>query len=374
MPRFFVGNFDFEHRLADPERGVPAPSLAPSLALARRNAELAFAWLAIAEEEDFLWTPEACDLAFVGRLAELGLSAPRFVARPEQLLETAESIELVPWGWSADMAQLAAAHGFRANAPPIAAVRTANSRLFSLALETEWNVGLPEAAALHSIDELRVAIGRITGHEARWVVKAIFGMSGRQRLLGRGLALTDSVANWCAKTLAREGAILFEPWVEKIDEVGIQLDVPALGEPKIAGVVPLLTDATGAYRGSQIDAEGAAESDWSLACEFAMRAAGRVQQLGYFGPLGIDALRYRDTEGAVRLRPLMDINARFTMGRLALGWKRLLSKGEWATWLHLRVAQHPPALSGDCRLIVTSPTTIGTRPAEFATALVIRHQ
>jgi len=43
-PRLFFGNFDFEHRLAE-------PSSEPSAKLKRLNAELAVAWLSIAETE-----------------------------------------------------------------------------------------------------------------------------------------------------------------------------------------------------------------------------------------------------------------------------------------------------------------------------------
>ena len=65
-----------------------------------------------------------------------------------------------------------------------------------------------------------------------------------------------------------------------------------------------------------------------------MRIAQRVQQLGYFGPLGIDAMQYRDEAGAIRLRPLQDVNARYTMGRLALGFGRVLRPGWCGTWGH----------------------------------------
>ena len=35
---------------------------------------------------------------------------------------------------------------------------------------------------------------------------------------------------------------------------------------------------------------------------------------GYFGPFGIDAYRYRDRAGALRLQPRSEINARYSMG------------------------------------------------------------
>ncbi|OYW15327.1 MAG: hypothetical protein B7Z55_15100, partial [Planctomycetales bacterium 12-60-4] len=51
-------------------------------------------------------------------------------------------------------------------------------------------------------------------------------------------------------------------------------------------------------------------------------AGNELQAAGYFGPVGIDAMWYRDANGKLACRPLQDINARWTMGRLALGWRR----------------------------------------------------
>jgi hypothetical protein len=59
---------------------------------------------------------------------------------------------------------------------------------------------------------------------------------------------------------------------------------------------------------------------------------------------------YRDEAGETRLRPLGDLNARYTMGRLALGFERLLAPGWCASWLHLEW----PLLGGvsPCEVVV----------------------
>ena len=45
------------------------------------------------------------------------------------------------------------------------------------------------------------------------------------------------------------------------------------------------------------------------------------------------------------MRPVHDVNGRQTMGRVALGLRRLLGVGEWGAWLHF------PAESAAVRLI-----------------------
>ena len=102
------------------------------------------------------------------------------------------------------------------------------------------------------------------------------------------------------------------------------------------GVTPLLTDERGEYRGNRFAVPDDIKSIWSSSIDTAQQIAQKLQAMGYFGPLGIDAVRYRDRDGKLRLRPLQDINARYTMGRLALGFRRLLKRGETGIWLHLR--------------------------------------
>ena len=65
-PRSYYGNFDFEHRLANAQ-------FAPTAKLKQLNAELAAAWLAIAEDGDFIWTPGDIDSQFFDALHVLGL-------------------------------------------------------------------------------------------------------------------------------------------------------------------------------------------------------------------------------------------------------------------------------------------------------------
>jgi hypothetical protein len=162
-----------------------------------------------------------------------------------------------------------------------------------------------------------------------------------------------------------------------LEEIGIQFDVPPSGAPRLLGIAPLVCDAAGQYRGSWFtDPPGDAadfQRRWQYAVEMADQAARRVQAIGYFGPLGIDAMRYRGPEGAVWFRPLQDINARWTMGRLSLGWRRWLQKDEHGFWWHGPRAEAPAfpnaVLSLD-RMIRTSPQQIEGTPVHHSSAVL----
>jgi hypothetical protein len=267
----------------------------------------------------------------------------QFVTHPSKV---PEAVNFVPWGWSPAVKELAAKNRWRCDGPDLAVVASANSREFSASLEQEWNVGLPEAQTIRSVAELQNILSAPTRQSPSWVVKANFGMSARERILEHGSEISPSAAQWMQKQLTH-GAVYFEPWVERIEEVAFQFTVPAAGDPILEGITPLLTDRLGTYCGSRLSGESCqftTPDELSTVVPIVARAAQRVQQLGYFGPLGIDAMLYETPDGQRRWRPLQDINARWTMGRVALGLKRIVPKSKHATWLRLRPS-HNAAMS-----------------------------
>ncbi len=361
MARLYVGNFDFEHRLADPRQQLPAK-------LDRINAELALSWLAIAEEGDYIWTPQPVESSFFEQATLNGMPHVNPVV---SFNSVPCGVECIPWGWTDDLRRLCESRGWRHHDPLSAAVRAGNSRRFSAGLEREWQVGLDGAHEVHSLHQLAERIAD-RGPVARWVVKAEFGMSGRERLRGCG-ELTQQNCNWAVKRIESDGAVFLEPWVERLDEVGIQLEVPRAGSPKLIGVTPMLGDGRGQYSGSWFATTEPDDETWAPAIEIARNAARRLQELGYFGPVGIDAMRYRAADGTTRIRPLQDINARWTMGRLSLGWRRLLSPSENAAcWQHGPRGAHDLDTHQFARIISTSPARVGNATTHHQSCLRIR--
>ena len=399
MPRLFYGNYDFEHELADPV-GWQAP-----LVVRRLLAERASAWIALADDGDLIWTPEEIPDSFWNELAEAGLPRVRGVTDLGAL--AMDNIELVPWGWSrraVALARLTATPSACARSnigrenthadgvgvkqsnvtspPSEAAVRAGNSRAWSFALEQELDVALPGAARLERLDDLATIVTKSAQHwsdrpdEHRWVIKANFGMAARERILGRGVLLSASHQGWLQRRFAADGCVFFEPWLPIREEVGLQFTIPprVVGTPRLEGITPLLTDAQGGYRGSRFSRDEAVPEHWQPAVEIALRAAERLQQLGYFGPLGIDAAKHELLTGEVVLRPLQDINARFTMGRLALGFRSLLRANETGVWKHLMAEDISTADSSQGRPVRIIPTTqkiVGGQPTQHRSAVVI---
>lgn len=355
-PRLFVGNFDFEHRLADPQRVLPRR-------IEELNSELAWSWLALARDGDSIWTPHKTDIANVEVLRNASIK----LVTDWRDVET--HVELVPWGWTDEL--LLAARVKRWGHPHIdpAVVKDANSRRTSAEWETAWNVGLPGASICCSLADVECAISALSEPQ-RWVVKAEFGMSGRERQIGQG-PLTTPTVNWITRRLAADGAVFFEPWVERLDEVGILFDVPTVGEPVLIGVAPMLIAPGGHYRGSWFAPIAQPSPWWSTSVEVATRAAHELQARGYVGPLGIDAMHYRLPDGSTGVRPLQDINARWTMGRLAWNWRSHFPDATCGYWWHgprsaFAAGEHLVSWSR-----ASSPKVIATTPPDVEHVAVL---
>ncbi len=374
--KLFIGNFEFEHLLS-PGRKGDLPER-----LRRLNAEMAPALAVAAEEGDVIWNPEPVDADFPRHLEAIGLPHVEFTNAADQ---RSHDVELCPWGWTKEVLAWGKRRGWNCPAPEISAVRHVNSRRFSTELDWELGTALPGACRIQTLDELDVAIQRchVDSRQRGWVVKAEFGMSARERILGQNNVLTDPQRQWAQRRLHNDGMLFFEPWVEKLEEAGIQITVPRDGSPQIDAITPLLTGPHGEYRGSRFATEEDLQSRWSTAITAGLQAACRAQQAGYFGPLGIDAMRYRDGSGNEQIRSLQDINARWTMGRVSLGLRRLLKPGEQGIWLHLpsRSRANPDVptreteflgnLPAGVQIIRTSPLLVGGTPPRYQTFAVI---
>ncbi len=368
MPRLFVGNFDFEHELA------ASSGWNPPAALRRMLAERVVSWISLVDDGDLIWTPELIPDEFWESLAKQSL--PR-VSGVVDLNSVAVNVrEVVPWGWSASSRAI----GGSTAQPSDTSVRQGNSRTWSFMVEHELGVALSGAARLEQIEGFVDAVSRSASAfgesvaDHAWVIKANFGMAARERLLGRGVTLTLAQRNWLSRRLAADGAVFFEPWLRRRAEVGIQWTLPPLGEgePKLEGLSPLLCDSQGGYRGSEFSLDASIPHEWQLAVEVCEQAAKRLQTLGYWGPLGIDAAIYEDAAGALLVRPLQDINARYTMGRLALGFRRLLRGNERGVWRHGRSEELlPPTAVEVVREVDLTPPLVGDRPPTHGSRLWI---
>jgi hypothetical protein len=191
-------------------------------------------------------------------------------------------------------------------------------------------MALPGSRLIASLNDLSTALRDLPAPAGGWILKANFGMSGREAIRGAGDAVTEPQRRFVEQRLAATGPLVLEPLLQAVAEAGVQWELSAKGDVTLIGLAEQVT-AGGSWQGSGWSSEPVPPV-WREAIEATRPVAQRVAAAGYFGPLGIDVMRYRDAAGHERLRPLQDLNARFTMGRLTLGWRDWLPAGWSGVW------------------------------------------
>lgn len=278
-----------------------------------------------AREGDRLWLPAPVDAESVPDVP--GLPRPVLESGPLRDLPVAD--EVLAWCETPE----AAAHRRGARGPreislgsPLhellwnlptpepAAVAAVHHRAFHLHIAEEIGCALPGARMVNNMSEL----DRVLQHGPRsWVVKAPLSAAGRERYIERnGPALSDPKARRTGERLfARHGALLFEPWMERVADFGVSA-LLTHGELRIVGLHRQRVDRKGQFVGIDLESNLSAK-DRDRLVETTEAVAEALRSAGYVGPFGIDAWRYRREDGAVVLHPLGEINARMTFGLVA---------------------------------------------------------
>jgi hypothetical protein len=195
---------------------------------------------------------------------------------------------------------------------------------------------LESCVAVLEPDELRDpdrAIREIEAKLARWpawtagrfTLKPRFGTSGRGRVAGNAGRVAEVSGGF--PRLAESGGAMLEPWLKRTCDLSAQLWIGRDRRLVLLGTTELLVEGSGLYRGHRgfVDSRGRVTSgnryDETLR-EAAVAIAQAAIAAGYHGPCGVDAFVFETEPGRVELRPVVEFNARFTFGTVAIGLLR----------------------------------------------------
>jgi len=181
-------------------------------------------------------------------------------------------------------------------------------------------------------------------------IKPVLGASGlglRRVPVARDVAAPDAARS------ESNHPVIVEPWLEKVCDLSVLFEVEASGRVRVLDVTRPLVDRAGRYSGHALgrpftftDAKGQEFGPEFFAKiypawmdelrETALAVGKKMHTAGFSGAAGIDSLVFRDpASGELELRPIVEINARFSMGRVAVAIEKHLSRGQPAIWLHI---------------------------------------
>ncbi|MDF1816580.1 MAG: DUF455 family protein [Verrucomicrobiales bacterium] len=174
---------------------------------------------------------------------------------------------------------------------------------------------------------------------------------------GRGVKFCtdrESAVKTAEKWLVEQGSVLIEPAHDRIFDFSVQFE-SSPEKMTQTGLIRQLIDPQGRYLGS-ISAnkfckglpEELARFLMTEALPFfdeagplAMSLHNWLNDLGYSGPVGIDSYVYRTRNGDYAVRPVCEINPRYTMGRVAHEIRRAVSPG---CSVKFQIDRNPPRL------------------------------
>jgi len=184
--------------------------------------------------------------------------------------------------------------------------RAANDRRLALALAANHGVALPGSRVITRVDEIDLP--------GPWIAKAPWTAAGRDRCRGTGTPTAEQRTR-LERLLAKCGALVLEPWCDRLLDVGVCAKV----EHGVVTSKPphgLITDARGGFVGIDLAAAMLEPIEHAQLDAIVAAAGAAIAGTGYAGRFAVDAFAYRDGD-ARRFRPLCEINARTTFGWIA---------------------------------------------------------
>jgi hypothetical protein len=330
----------------------------------------------LCQPDDIVLVAKRPSAGFLNSLEQAGFPPPEFVELREGRIDPAGSLcqrelgGLRPWAWGPDSVSLLEPLFARVAHDARSAGQYFNddiARLYSKAWSADFLKQVlarggggqeassqgaeplnrpgaaPAEAWLCSAQEAGVAVGtleealgaiaaiRRRGHH-RVVVKETHGVAGHNAIRLWEPEVLPAQRQWLARALRDGRQLVVEPWLERELDFSVQLEMGPRGL-MLCGYTGLGNDRRGQFLANWAEADYTrclparvaalfhAQADISeriqrLYGEIFSMLEAELQRAGFVGPVSIDALVYRTPQGDCRLKPVVEINPRYTMGRL----------------------------------------------------------
>ncbi len=305
----------------------------------------------LCRQDDIVLVEQRPSTAFLSSIKQAGFPLPEFVeSGAVSTLMNRKLGTLRPWAWGPDSVELL---------EPLAANVTGETRTTSqrfnertaqlyskgwsadflrdaLACITSktWlcsanEVGVAANTFSETLDAISAIRGR--GHH-RVVIKEALGLAGRNSIRLWEPELLDAQRRWIENALSNKRQLVVEPWLERVADFSVQLEMGS-DHLKLIGYTGLINDRKGQFqanwaapnfarripaRVTALFGERASAQIHELYAEIFSRLENELKRAEFIGPLGIDAFAFRDADGSARLKPIVEINSRYAMGRLTL--------------------------------------------------------
>jgi hypothetical protein len=277
--------------------------------------ELSLHWLAAVAPPDSVRVGIVPPEVFLEYLRDAGVEPPDVTLTPA----IRRAAEFVPFGWNRRAIELNQSYAEPRDHPPFGVIRQANSKVFSHELEQKL-FGRSRQTVVTCFEELDSFLAADPGRHAGWLLKmehANSGLGNRRVACG---ALEGDDRRWAEQAL-KSGPVVLERWLPRVLDLSALFKVDAAGGIRNFALHETVHTASGAVIGAVYDEGSERLLPWQSSMAEAAETVGHaLAEIGYWGPVCLDALVWRDGDGALRLRPVVEINAR---RHATAPWERL---------------------------------------------------
>jgi uncharacterized ferritin-like protein (DUF455 family) len=237
---------------------------------------------------------------------------------------------LRPWAWSPDAVEM-----LRGNADDVSGTMPWQWRE---AVPAEWlskEIGVEllkrldweeRGVVCREAEEAATAIEELPG-SGPVLVKGAFACAGREQL--RVEVMDNRAREWIARVLDSHGCVVVEQLRERVVDFSVLYEI---GRQKtdLIGMTVMENDARGRFLGTRVAPKWGGLLEDEVATYlfrearvmewYQERIPAVMRELlpGYVGPLGVDAMVFREGDGSLGWTPVVELNVRMTMGRVAL--------------------------------------------------------
>ncbi|MBS0603688.1 MAG: hypothetical protein JSS60_01480 [Verrucomicrobia bacterium] len=316
MPKLHIANAFFEWELET----QPKVSLSEAFLQHAIFRQLQFLPALYAAADDGILISELPASDYRESLKELKIASPHTFTLSDSNFSSFEQIE--SWGPSRIIDDFARKNGLAYSMPEWELVRQVNSKRFSF----ESSPKLPHALLLQNEKEAKHWIDSTEGKK---VLKTCYGVSGKGHLVMSGSSLQwERVLAFLKTEWKKQLPVVAEPWVDRVLDFSTQWVIDKEGNVSYIGSTICKNDDRGQYQYNEVGDEKKLfkgnEHHLLAHRQIAEPILAKIAQMGFFGNVGIDAMLYKLPENpdAVLLHPIVEINARKTMGWAAINFQR----------------------------------------------------
>jgi len=379
LPRLAVYNSEAEEEI---RRQGQVVELTAAIASAR--TDLSPAMLYVLNQDDVLICPRELPREFLLRLRGCGFGLPELLYSRSEASELKSRLGLRklqsvhPWATTPRTARLAEQlklNFAEQGSTDLSLFRKIYSKAFALSVLKDFlekhsdDKRLPPAPVVGQVvaspEQFESCIRTFVeaGYNGKFIAKRPWSAAGRHRLVENISACSWSeqpevLRRWFEKSWRIGEIPVVQPLFERLVDVSVQGRVDfkdGKHQVHVLGFTRILNLPNGQYAGSVVGRFLSSCDQKILRFWHAEPSAqlGRVEdvlqraavfvgealaQQGYIGPFGVDTFLYQNATGEAEILPIIEINPRHTMGRVALSLSRRIAPGRTGLWLHVNSA------------------------------------